>query len=506
MPVSRDWLPGRKKIYFYLFLFWIFSIILISVGCTEKPSEISQYIPVSPGLDSLFNKTSLKSDGDFQIGYQNGYIRSNQVRLDWKRSNEPNFLSYQLFRNRKLIATITERDSTYLIDTGLRQNTYYRYKIVELLQNGMFKFDTLLIKTPRFQPPLILGFEYLTSQQLKIFWKNYSESAREFVVYRKKNQQSNSNFVELGITADTFFVDTSVTPDSEYLYQLRAFNQFETTNTSIPFYVKYDYHLYAPELLSVLQFLGDPAVSLKWMDNSNVEQGFRIYRSSDNQNYQLIDSVGTDSISYYDLNTRGDLQLGNTYYYYITAYRFEEESPPSNSISITLETSDLEFVEIGTDSIEWMIPFLTYFGKGRSQLIYLASEIGSPLLIKKIGLNIASPPPVPVENFQIRMKHTTWDVFSTTEFDNENLTLCLKTDVDITTTGWVEFPLTKEFLYNGNNNLLIDFSFKNPNRTYYNGICYHTDTGENRGIFQYPTFYGNTSFSPYIPNIRLYIK
>jgi len=58
-------------------------------------------------------------------------------------------------------------------------------------------------------------------------------------------------------------------------------------------------------------------IALEWMDNTNLESSYEVWRSSDNgNNYALLTSLGSDAISYID---NSSLQTGTTYYYKVLA-------------------------------------------------------------------------------------------------------------------------------------------------------------------------------------------
>ncbi|MCO4760820.1 MAG: multicopper oxidase domain-containing protein [Myxococcales bacterium] len=75
-------------------------------------------------------------------------------------------------------------------------------------------------------------------------------------------------------------------------------------------------------------------IDLSWTDNSGDEQGFEIYRSSDGQSFNLLDTVGADITSYSDT---ASLSPSSTYWYHVVAYNGAGSSDLSNTASATTQ-------------------------------------------------------------------------------------------------------------------------------------------------------------------------
>jgi len=83
----------------------------------------------------------------------------------------------------------------------------------------------------------------------------------------------------------------------------------------------------APSNLSA-STTGQTSIHLSWSDNSNNEDGFKIFRNS-----SQIATVGAGSTSYDD----NGLSCGTTYSYYVKAYNSAGDSDPSNTDSATTD-------------------------------------------------------------------------------------------------------------------------------------------------------------------------
>ncbi len=478
--------------------------------CSEKqPPEITRFEIEEALSDSLFLRDSLKSDGDYSTGYRRGHIRSDRVTLFWKPYQGENFLNYRIYRNDRMLTTITDPATTQFTDSNLVQNTVYHYKMILMLRNGLFTTDTISIRTPLFLPPRIIRFDLISSNSIRLYWQNRAETAEHYRVYRKLQEEPESSYQVVGTTEDTVFVDQTVENFTAYHYRVSAYNNFETTAMSEPFLVFLNYILNPPHLLSVQQFRVGRYVWLRWEEDSNMEDGFRIYRSADGVQYDLIEELPANATEFVDTDTVNGLQVGSTYYYYVTAFNEVEETSPSNMQSVTI-TVVPDFIGIGTPDEEWDYPFYTHYSYVRTQILYLASEIQGPVYVKGVAFYVTKIPGEVMHNFVIRLKHTTLNVYPDAAFDNEGYTICFNQTMEINSEGWVKIPFDTVFIYNGVDNLIVDVSFANYGWSS-GGKCWAMRTSESRTLYWRQDVYTGDvlnweycSWTTLVPIIRLY--
>ena len=113
----------------------------------------------------------------------------------------------------------------------------------------------------------------------------------------------------------------------------------------------------------------------------------------------------------------------------------------------------------GTSSMPY--PIMTATHDSRANVIYTAAEVGRATTISGLSLNVVSKGAAAetLTNWTIRLKHTSLTVpSSTSAWDNAGWTTVYRASPVISSTGWVTFPFTTPFEFNGINNLLIDFS------------------------------------------------
>ncbi len=182
--------------------------------------------------------------------------------------------------------------------------------------------------------------------------------------------------------------------------------------------------------------------------------------------------------------------------------------------SISTNPNPCTDVTIGTGTSSWTFPMYTFYHDSRTQVIYLASELGSAGLIKSLSLNVSTIPGQIMNNWTIRMKYTTLSTYSTCSLDSTGWTTVYQATEPRGITGWRTFTFSTPFMYNGTSNLLIDFSFNNSSYTT-NGQCRYSTPGGTRSVYAYSdsgygdplNWSGTTSPTKYcsnrVPNIRL---
>lgn len=125
-------------------------------------------------------------------------------------------------------------------------------------------------------------------------------------------------------------------------------------------------------------------------------------------------------------------------------------------------------------------PIDTFWHDQRTQVIYLAGEIGDAKTITDLALDVYLPPVQILNNWTIRMKHTSRSDYSSPPyFETVGWTTVYQNNESISSTGWRNFHFQNVFEYNGTDNLLIDFSHNNSFYTT-EAYCRVSDTGVDR--------------------------
>lgn len=184
----------------------------------------------------------------------------------------------------------------------------------------------------------------------------------------------------------------------------------------------------------------------------------------------------------------------------------------SSTATISLTVTTCSPVSIGTGTVSWEYPLFTYYHDSRTQVIYLASEIGRAGNISALSINVLSVPPQALNNWTIRMKHTTLSGYATANLEATGWTTVYQANEPAGTTGWRSFTFATPFAYNGTDNLMVDFSINNDSYTNY-AYCAATNLATYRSVTSYsdsqrgdPLTWSGTSYASRaynIPNVRL---
>jgi len=172
---------------------------------------------------------------------------------------------------------------------------------------------------------------------------------------------------------------------------------------------------------------------------------------------------------------------------------------------------------IGTGTTTWNYPIKTSSQDCRTQIIYLADEIGTAGTISELQIYVSTVPSTTMTNWTIRMKHTPLSEYNSYEFESSDWTTVYQADEATGSKGWRLFTFTTPFDYNGTGNLMVDFSFNNSSQSFSSGSCRYSTPGGTRTVYATAnSIYGDpldwtgstspsVSSSMYVPNIMLTI-
>jgi len=144
----------------------------------------------------------------------------------------------------------------------------------------------------------------------------------------------------------------------------------------------------------------------------------------------------------------------------------------------------LDEAAVGTDTMPSFYPMGTYYEDERTQVIYLADEIGAAGRILSLSLDVETLPTETLHNWTIRMKHTSLDEYPVAPaWESSGWTTVYQRNLEtITSTGWVTFVFSTPFEYDGTHNLMIDFTFNNTTWED-DGYCLSSTDGSVRTIY-----------------------
>jgi len=125
---------------------------------------------------------------------------------------------------------------------------------------------------------------------------------------------------------------------------------------------------------------------------------------------------------------------------------------------------------IGTGTTSSNFPFTTYWMDGRTQYLYLASELGLPTgQFAEVGFNVITVGAPVMNGFKINMQHTS--LTSLSGWVTTGWTTCFApASWTPTAPGWNMIQLTSPFQYNGTDNLLVEVCYNNSSYTSYSTV------------------------------------
>ena len=167
------------------------------------------------------------------------------------------------------------------------------------------------------------------SRNIMFKWKKVKD-AKKYLIQLSKDQ----SFITVA-KSDSTFIDTTkiisnLSDGQKYFWKVLAKNIAGISPWSDSW--NFTTQIIPPSNLT-LQRAGLKAITLKWNDNSNNEEGYLIERKQLPQtNYSFLDSLKTVAITYLD----NKVEQGPTYYYRIKAYTKFVQSDYSNEASLVM--------------------------------------------------------------------------------------------------------------------------------------------------------------------------
>ncbi len=291
-------------------------------------------------------------------------ISSSEIELTWSYLNTVPTDAKTIIERRKSGSSswkrigIVDASITNYTDLNLEPDTKYYYRLrskqdtftsdLTYPNNSSGYSDKTYLQTPT-------GFFGYASDidEISLKWDNVSDED-EYIIERKS--ETDDSFEEVDSVDDntTHWADDSVSSDASYTYRIKAKS---SDNLS----------LYSEEIIVAAIEISDPTniesstinsskISLSWMDNSDSESNFEVWRYEGGsdlgwENYMVLDA---DTTYFIDDN----LSYDTTYYYKIRAVNYSDSSFSPFSSTLIYESlissapTDLDAVVFSNTSVK----------------------------------------------------------------------------------------------------------------------------------------------------------
>lgn len=261
------------------------------------------------------------------------------IRLSWA-DNSTNETGFQVERK---IGTgafeapiLLPANTTGYDDTGLTSGTTYTYQVRALNQAGNSPWSAESSAIPPANVPAApTPLTAITAgRSITLSWADNAADETGYRILRSASGLTGS-FVQIA-TLDrnvATYVDSNLIELTTYHYQVVAIN---LAGSSTPVSGSFTTLLLGPTALTgtVGSFT---SVNLTWTDNSTVEDGFRVYRSTTGVTgsfTHLANVINANATTFTD----SGLAAGTTYHYQIATRKGSSESARSNTVVVTLPT------------------------------------------------------------------------------------------------------------------------------------------------------------------------
>jgi titin len=254
------------------------------------------------------------------------------VSLTWTDAAN-NEAGYRIYRKKNNAATYTKIGETGpnlkgYVDSTTVANATYSYYLAAYNGAGATKSTPITIITVDIHAPdQVIAKVAATGLKVDLTWHDNSTSEDNSKIWRtKQGEDTWTRVATLGPDALTYS-NTSLTPRLMYTYIICAVGLGGANECSSPVTVN------GPTSLKAVK--GSTGVDLTWMDKSDDETGFRVYRRKSTEITSTeISNLGPDTVAYTDTTAAED----TTYFYAVEAYNSVGSASSPNEAMITTGT------------------------------------------------------------------------------------------------------------------------------------------------------------------------
>ena len=292
------------------------------------------------------------------------------IKLTWNPPEDtggPPITGYNIYRGESQYSIdfyTSIGNQTSYTDNSVEFNTYYYYQVsaVNIIGESYRTtyYSAYVSPTTPSRPNLNLK---ALDKSIELTWTEPSNNGgAEITGYKIYRGTTTDNIAYRTTLTNVYtYTDTSLINGQVYYYQVSALNSVgEGTKSKV-------------ESMTPIGLPGNPlnpnarlsgnSITITWEPpnengGSKITQ-YKIYRSPDPNNFRLLRSIG-NQLSFVDTQ----IEIGEHYYYYITAVTSQGEGPKSNTVKISEPTTPLTFRAESNDEYITLLWDPPYFSGG----------------------------------------------------------------------------------------------------------------------------------------------
>jgi len=298
--------------------------------------------------DDISNYTysfSIQSPLRFSPSSLFAFVNDNSIDLSWEDNCifESGFYVERDAGSGFVVIADLAADVEAFSDTDLVEGVTYRYRVAAYEGSSISEYSfSVTVGSPIVFAPVNL-VAVTQANSIDLSWVDNCNFEQGFTIER----DGGAGFVEIAdLSANfTFYSDEDLEYYTVYRYRVAAYTDADQSNYTPILNVQSPVEI-TPSNLVATSF--DTEIHLEWQDNSDAEEGFRVYRD-DGTGYTQLTEVSSDVTTYTDY----DLVFATEYRYQVSAFANSQESDFTNEVtgSIGWLYSEWRTIDAGTYSL-----------------------------------------------------------------------------------------------------------------------------------------------------------
>lgn len=259
-------------------------------------------------------------------------LSASSIRVDWSAVPLATLYSVERSIDGVNFLPVGSVSVTTFTDTGLSAATVYLYRVQAFNQTIGGPYSAIASATTFSAPlaPSALTATTISTTRIDLAWTDNSSNEDGFKIERSLDGVT---FAQIATVASgvVVYADTGLTPNTFYVYRVRAYNAFgdsaysntddATTDQTTPT---------APTNLTATA-ISPTRIDLVWINTSTIATSIRIERKIGAGAFATLDTVAPTTTSY----SNTGLSAATTYSYRLFAVNAAGDSPASNTSSAT---------------------------------------------------------------------------------------------------------------------------------------------------------------------------